>query len=284
MKRKLLNASFAIIMAVFGLTTTNAQVNVTVSGSANWLAYANVFNLNGGYEFGSPWGLGDVKSVPSAANNTLTLYPNYNTYNANDPYWSNGAGLGNKNFEGNTFVENAALAGQSVTFSGFVVSSTLVAGYERVAFLKALDPANNYADAFNGTLTAPLVAGQNFSITANNIPAGLIVQYGFRVFGRNGNPANEAANGNVVVGPSTLGINSAVKNTFSIYPNPTSSQINIDTIGEINSIEIHNLLGQKVLQSSSNNKTLEVSSLNSGVYLISVTVDNETTTKRFLKN
>lgn len=202
-----------IALVVFSLigNTFNAisQNTVTVSGSSAWIGYANVFGLDGtSYEFGSGWGLADVKSVVNIGTNSVTLYPNFNTYaNAVTPtdiaYWRNGS-IGNKIFEGNTFVENAALAGQVLTFSGNVVSNTLASGYTAVAFIKGLNPATGYSADVN--VSVPLVSGQAFTVTTTTaIPAGLIVQYGFTIKGLNGNPANEVALGNVVVGPSTSG-------------------------------------------------------------------------------
>jgi hypothetical protein len=183
-----------------------SQNNVTVSGTAAWTGYANVFDLNGtDFLFGNGWALADIKTVVTPATNTLTLYPNFNTYtdalngSANDiAYWTNGAGLGNKIFEGNSFVENSALAGQILTFTGNVTSNNLASGYTAVAFIKGLNPATNYSADVN--VSVPLVSGQPFSVTTTTaIPAGLIVQYGFTVKGLNGNPANEVALGKVVV-------------------------------------------------------------------------------------
>ena len=50
-----------------------------------------------------------------------------------------------------------------------------------------------------------LPASGDFTVTvaANDLATGLIVQYGFRVYGRNANPANEAALGSVVVTSQT---------------------------------------------------------------------------------
>ena len=197
---------FSLIGNAFNAISQNT---VTVSGSSAWVGYANVFGLDGtSYEFGSGWGLADVKSVVNIGTNSVTLYPNFNTYaNAVTPtdiaYWRNGS-IGNKIFEGNTFVENAALAGQVLTFSGNVVSNTLASGYTAVAFIKGLNPATGYSADVN--VSVPLVSGQAFTVTTTTaIPAGLIVQYGFTIKGLNGNPANEVALGNVVVGPSTSG-------------------------------------------------------------------------------
>ena len=213
----------AILFCSFaGIQNGIAQNSVSVNGADLWTGYANVFLTDGTtFQFGSGWGLADMKSVVNAGANTVTLYPNYNTYNAADPYWSNGA-IGNKIFEGNTFVENNAFAGQVLTFTGNVTSNTLNSAYTAVAFIKGLNPATGYStDVF---VSAPLVAGQPFSITTDTaIPAGLVVQYGFTIKCLNANPAQEAALGNVVVAGNAV----TPQEPLTAAPTPTRPAANV---------------------------------------------------------
>ncbi len=213
----------AILFCSFaGIQNGIAQNSVSVNGADLWTGYANVFLTDGTtFQFGSGWGLADMKSVVNAGANTVTLYPNYNTYNAADPYWSNGA-VGNKIFEGNTFVENNSFAGQVLTFTGNVTSNTLNSAYTAVAFIKGLNPATGYStDVF---VSAPLVAGQAFSITTDTaIPAGLVVQYGFTIKGLNANPAQEAALGNVVVAGNAV----TPQEPLTAAPTPTRPAANV---------------------------------------------------------
>ena len=213
----------AILFCSFaGIQNGIAQNSVSVNGADLWTGYANVFLTDGTtFQFGSGWGLADMKSVVNAGANTVTLYPNYNTYNAADPYWSNGA-VGNKIFEGNTFVENNSFAGQVLTFTGNVTSNTLNSAYTAVAFIKGLNPATGYStDVF---VSAPLVAGQPFSITTDTaIPAGLVVQYGFTIKGLNANPAQEAALGNVVVAGNAV----TPQEPLTAAPTPTRPAANV---------------------------------------------------------
>ena len=196
---------FLIGICIFtSYQNVQAQTTVTVNGASNWLGYANVFQTNGTtWAFGNTWALPDLKTTLTASTNTLKLQPNFNCYaNATSAaelaYWTNGSGLGNKIFEGNTYVENSSLAGQIVTFTGNVTNHNLATGYTAVAFIKGLNPANNYSTDFSVTL--PLTATGTFNLsTVTAIPTGLLVQYGFTVRGLNGNPANETALGNVIV-------------------------------------------------------------------------------------
>jgi Secretion system C-terminal sorting domain len=197
--KRILQKTMLLILGVFlSVFSTKAQTTIEANGSATWNGYMNVFDLSNNYVFGQGWAVPALKTTTNLAGNKLRLQPNLNAYNASDAFWSNGA-IGNKNMEALTFGENNTLIGQAVTFTGMVDSNTLAAGYTAVAFVKALDPNNGYSAVVNQT--TPLTPGL-FSVTAT-IPAtaGLIVQYGFRIYGLNGNPANEAALGKIVVGP-----------------------------------------------------------------------------------
>lgn len=283
MKRTLLRFKLLCAISFLSAQFLSAQNTVDVNASASWSGYANVFDLGGVYQFGSAWELSAIKTVFNTTENTVTLYPNYNTYNASDPYWANGA-IGNKIFEGNTFVENSALAGQTLTFNGFVESNTIVNGYEVLAFIKGLNPATGYSlDVF---VSAPLIAGENFSITANNIPAGLVVQYGFSVTGLNANPAAEASNGNVVVTESSLSVDSFNVAKVKVYPNPTSSLLTIESFANLDSITVINALGQEVLRRTpdSNNSTFDISALQSGLYIVRTVSEGKIETTKIIKN
>ena len=185
-----------------------SQNTVTVNASATWSAWASWAPASGNNSSdygGNAWGLGDLKTVTNTFNNSISLYPNFSAYgNGTNPYWVNGV-IGSKIFEGSSYVENLALDGSALTFTGKVASNTLAPGYTAEAFIKAIDPANNYNTVID--IRAPLVAGDTFSIsTAGIIPSGLIAQYGFAIKGLNANPNQEAALGKVVVGPAGAGV------------------------------------------------------------------------------
>ncbi|WP_452598221.1 T9SS type A sorting domain-containing protein [Pontimicrobium sp. MEBiC01747] len=72
--------------------------------------------------------------------------------------------------------------------------------------------------------------------------------------------------------------------TFKIYPNPVKDELKITNSGQISNIDIYNITGQKVL---SNNKLinniLDVSSLNSGIYLLKLEdKKGQVTTKKLI--
>src|SRR6056297_2768 len=178
------------------------EVVVEVDAAATFTGFANVFETpanGGGFAFGSPWGVADIKSVIDTAGNSVTLFPNFNTYadNPDDPFWvDQTTGLGNKVFEGNTFVEDASLAGKTVTFEGELESYTLSPDYETRVYIKVFN--SDFSELKE--VSEPLTEAGSFSITFDNPEAAdAVVQYGFSVTGINANPADEAALGNVVI-------------------------------------------------------------------------------------
>lgn len=78
---------------------------------------------------------------------------------------------------------------------------------------------------------------------------------------------------------ATLGVTNpnAAANGIKIYPNPASDILNIlvtDNNFEIENTEIYTITGQKVLES--NKKTISISNLSPGLYLVKTKADNNT--------
>jgi len=81
----------------------------------------------------------------------------------------------------------------------------------------------------------------------------------------------------VTANDATLSIETVDGNmSISIYPNPTAAILNVKFDKDLE-LTIYNLLGQQVLQS--NSKTLDISGLNDGTYILSAkNLENNTTT------
>ena len=191
------------------------------------------------------------------------------------------------NIEGNTFVENNDLAGSDLTFEGNVSAADLDAGYTAVAFIKALDPNNGYATVVNKSIDITSAGDFTVSATAAELVEGFIVQYGFAVTGPPADPATEDSLGSVVMGDeSTAGIDDQDLITLNMFPNPASDVLNISAQNTINTVEIYNVLGQKVIRMNVEDTSAEinVSNLNAGIYLIKYEINNRTSTKKFVKN
>ena len=82
----------------------------------------------------------------------------------------------------------------------------------------------------------------------------------------------------------TASVDDVFASNVSIYPNPAKEFVNISSSVEINKIEVYNLLGKKV-SSSSNliNNTLDISNLSKGMYLLKLTSEKGTATKKIVK-
>jgi hypothetical protein len=79
---------------------------------------------------------------------------------------------------------------------------------------------------------------------------------------------------------NTVSAKNMSASTIKVYPNPTSNMLNV--MGEVNSVEIFNITGAKVLISNSNR--INVSSLSKGTYIAKVKgVNGETSMAKFSK-
>lgn len=176
--------------------------------AGDWFGYINAFENNAGsagnFVFGAAWGVSDLKTTVMVSNagtylgDQLLLQPNFNAYNGSDPFWSDGAGKGNKFLEANTYVEFPGIATPAASFSGTVDSYTLDSTYGALAFIKVLDPSNGWSlDVFE---MADLSGVGSFSLSSDlTAHQGKVLQLGFLISGLNANPIDEAALGSVGV-------------------------------------------------------------------------------------
>ena len=133
-----------LVLSLFVFNFTTAQNSVEASPSDNWVGYMNVFGLDGGFQWGSGWGVADLVTIADADTGTITLQPNVNGCDDNpgDAYWEEGSLI----MEASTYVEpGATFNGVDLTFSGVVSSNTLTDAHTATVFIKALDPAAGYS-------------------------------------------------------------------------------------------------------------------------------------------
>lgn len=231
MKKK---SSLLAPVSLLGLLLTSSAY------SEGWIGYVNVFANNagsqGGYIFGSSWGVTDLKSTVAVSNtgtylgDQLVLEPNFNTYvnslagnDADRAFWTNSTdggatpgAAGNKFLEANTFVETPSISTNSVNFAGVVNSYTLAAGYDAAAFIKVLNPLTGYSlDVFQ---TYDLASGGSFNLSADlSAHQGKILQLGFMVGGLNANPANgDLGNVTVTIAAAAIPEPSSYAATFGL--------------------------------------------------------------------
>ncbi|OUS00711.1 hypothetical protein A9Q86_08090 [Flavobacteriales bacterium 33_180_T64] len=85
--------------------------------------------------------------------------------------------------------------------------------------------------------------------------------------------------------PSTLGLEDNTFNGFSYYPNPVKNVLSLESPRAIDNIEVFNVLGQRVITLDSQNtiQNIDMSNLESGMYLVKVSIENQVKTIRVIK-
>ena len=264
-------------------------------GNSLWGGYVTWYNLEadgsqGDYVSGDFWGLEDVATTLNTDPDymTITLEPNYNLLidEATNDYWvDQTTGEGTMYLHGTSQVESwDAYNGADLTFSGYVYHNDLSADFTANYFIKCLNPNTGWNDILNGAYEFTLpAAGEMFTVTVpgTDLPAGTLVQFGFTVYGAMGDIADQAANGSVILGadadaPMSINDPDDVLN-LRIYPNPVNDgYVNIlSPVNGVKYVEIFDINGRKVLDTNINNTMLDVSSINSGFYMIKVTIDGQ---------
>lgn len=72
---------------------------------------------------------------------------------------------------------------------------------------------------------------------------------------------------------------------FKMYPNPSNGNFSIDNSNKVFSVEIYNVLGQKVFEiKNADGSNLSVTNLNKGVYLVKITDDTKSLIKKLIIN
>ncbi|MFK7833546.1 MAG: S8 family serine peptidase [Winogradskyella sp.] len=84
-----------------------------------------------------------------------------------------------------------------------------------------------------------------------------------------------------------LSVDKLTLDSFSFYPNPVTSHLNIEMPATINElrVSIYNQMGQVVLNQivTENSKLINVSDLNSGIYVMTLSTENHSKTFKFIK-
>ncbi|HEX9825783.1 MAG TPA: lamin tail domain-containing protein [Flavobacteriaceae bacterium] len=82
----------------------------------------------------------------------------------------------------------------------------------------------------------------------------------------------------------TLSVDNFAESIFKIYPNPTSlGYINISSKSQTAmKVGVYDILGKQVINKSVDNNRLDVSTLTSGIYIMKISQDNATTTKKLV--
>ncbi|MCO6174281.1 alpha-amylase family glycosyl hydrolase [Flavobacterium sp. NRK F10] len=111
----------------------------------------------------------------------------------------------------------------------------------------------------------------NTPITVSSTSAQILIPSGqFKIYGNQ---------------PATLTAETFdLENEFALYPNPAKESFSVSSSAD--SIEIFSITGQSILKQSNieANQAIAVTNLKSGVYLIKITKENKSITKKLIKN
>jgi hypothetical protein len=137
---------------------------------------------------------------------------------------------------------------------------------------------------FNAGSTPALVAGEWFSIDVAIDLAGMT---SFKEFGITANNLkNQVWYDNLYIyRDATASVDNNTLLGFSMYPNPASNKLNISAKETIQNADIFNVIGKKVMSVEINetSKSIDISSLTSGIYLVKYNVNGTTGTAKFIK-
>ncbi len=89
---------------------------------------------------------------------------------------------------------------------------------------------------------------------------------------------------NIQVKDATLAVSEAgKKDIFTIYPNPTADVVNFDLQNNVTSVEVYDAAGKLVKSVKDGAKSVNISSLTKGSYILKVNADNKIYTKKVIK-
>jgi hypothetical protein len=90
---------------------------------------------------------------------------------------------------------------------------------------------------------------------------------------------------NLYLHKNTLATASFAAASIKMYPNPASTNFTIEALENVEQISVINMIGQEVISSSPNSKTVtvDVSGLQVGVYVVKTSIDGNVASTRFIK-
>ena len=188
-----------LLMLVLAVTAVQADVTFTPGPDENWAGYMNVYDLSGGYLWGSDWGQPDLRAN-FIESSYIHLQLNVGSYNPDDEYWVDPVtGLGAKRMEANFYYEyvNIDFAGETAHFDFRVKSNTLPEGTEAYAFFKVFAPGYSFIGIYTEDLT---VGDHTLSLPIESGWDGYILQIGFQIIDVPHAPESPEAETGVVIG------------------------------------------------------------------------------------
>lgn len=138
---------------------------------------------------------------------------------------------------------------------------------------------------FNQASNPPLVGGQWISI---DVEVDLSNFTSLKEFGITNNNKNNSWYDNLYFyKEATASVNDELLANVSVSPNPATTDLRISAKAVISNVKVYNVLGKEVkvntLNETSVSRTLDVSNLNTGIYIVKYSIDNAVGTSKFIK-
>jgi hypothetical protein len=205
------------------------------------------------------------------------------------------SGLLNGYTPGQTYTISAAITGTTSSKIGFEVTSEKDIDDAKIGTIIITDATrtksivSGTAITHNSSAGSVATSGSNawsFDWTAPNAGTGSVTFYGaFNATNSSGTVGGDqvyTSSFSVIenIGTGIEQLNSL--STVFIYPNPASNYIQLSSIRGIESIEILNLSGAKVLQERSSLKKIDIEGLTPGVYFVKLKTKNNEAIKKLI--
>ncbi len=195
------------------------------------------------------------------------------------------AGTGNVK---TAYTDIPVVAGQEYTFSYYYKdASDNAKGRHWAGWRSDTAQLDDNADVLRPNAYFANSAGNGFELVTITLTApatATMFRLDFRVYQEaTGQDSGVIHYDNVVFGLSALGVNKNDIAGLSVYPNPvTNGTLFINSTSGVNkSIVIYDILGKQVLKTVTAN-AVNVSNLNGGVYVLKITEDGKTATRKLV--
>ncbi|ESU25646.1 hypothetical protein FLJC2902T_30660 [Flavobacterium limnosediminis JC2902] len=249
---------------IVNVTTLSASISYCNSSASTAREYINrvqlgsINNLSGNNNGYGNYTIQST-SLPTGSTASITITPGWNGMSANEAYcvWIDFNHDGN--FGSNELVFSKSKTKSSSVSGSFIIPSAAAAGATRMRVSMKYNGFPTACEMFtNGEV-------EDYTVNVTN---GTLVKN-----------ANETDDDSVAVSKEEVSSLS-----FKLYPNPVKDgTLYFSGIESNASYKIFTLTGQQIANGNTNNNTINVETLPSGIYIIKISDNTTVGTKRFIK-
>jgi hypothetical protein len=141
-------------------------------------------------------------------------------------------------------------------FGSLITMASFGQSLQRVVF-------NSTGGTIGGSGSTTMVLSVGEAVIGTSLSSGVSVGQGF-------------LGGSKVVTATPTGIDEITADNASVYPNPFSGMVRIQSDADNINVSVYNTMGQEVYNGSYHKEGIDLSYLNSGIYIIHATANNKT--------